>query len=151
MAEGEVRMEKGACVSLPTGQPALRLMPMITDINGFGSVFGGWTMSQMDIAAGTTAMLEAGGKVTTAAAKIDFERPLRVGNLVSFYTQVIARGRTSLRINVEAYAEPGSSPYADGTSASDVSCGYPYRAARAEFVFVAVDDEGRKRELPPVG
>ena len=144
-------MEEDACVSLPAGQPALRVMPMITDINGFGSVFGGWTMSQMDIAAGTTAMREAGGKVTTAAASINFERPLRVGCIVSFYADIVARGRTSLRIRVEAYAEQGSSTYVDGASAPALSCGFPYRAARAEFVFVAVDDEGRKRELPSRG
>lgn len=59
-------------------KPELRLMPMVTDINGFGSVFGGWIMSQMDIAGGNVAMLAAGGKVTTAAANIDFENPIRV-------------------------------------------------------------------------
>ncbi len=137
------------CGSLPPGQPTIRLMPQLTELNGFGSVFGGWTMAQMDIAAGNAAMLVAKGKVTTAAADIDFERPLRVGNIVSFYTSIAARGRTSLKVKVEVYAEQGSAPYVDGAVLGDLGpCGYPYRAATAEFVFVAVDDEGKKRELP---
>ena len=73
-------------------QPELRLMPMVTEINGFGSVFGGCIMSQMDIAGGNAAMLVAGGKVTTAAASITFEHPIRVGNIVSFYAEVVSRG-----------------------------------------------------------
>ncbi len=135
--------------SLPEGQPALRVMPMMADINGFGAVFGGWTMSQLDIAGGSAAMLAAGGKVTTAAASIDFERPLRVGNLVSIYAEVIGRGRSSLKVRVEAFAEQGAATYVDELAGGLVPS-YPYRAASAEFVFVAIDEEGRKRELPPL-
>jgi acyl-CoA thioesterase YciA len=137
------------CLSLPEGQPTIRLMPQLSELNGFGSVFGGWIMAQMDIAAGNAAMLVARGKVTTAAANIEFKRPIRVGNIVSFYTEIVARGRTSLRIKVDVFAEQGSAPYVDGTVLGDPGlCGYPYRAAGAEFVFVAVDDDGRKRSLP---
>jgi len=143
-------MGEEACVSLPSGQPMIRLMPQLTELNGFGAVFGGWTMSQMDIAAGNAAMKEAEGKVTTAAANIDFERPIRVGNIVSFYTEIVSRGRTSLKVKVEVYAEQGSAPYVDGAVDYPGLCGYPYRAATAEFVFVAVDDEGRKRPLPGI-
>jgi acyl-CoA thioesterase YciA len=142
-------MEESACASLPEGQPTIRLMPQLTELNGFGAVFGGWTMAQMDIAAGNAAMRVAQGKVTTAAANIDFERPIRVGNIVSFFTEIVSRGRTSLRVKVEVYAERGSAPYVDGATPESGDCGYPYRAARAEFVFVAIDDEGRKRPLPP--
>jgi acyl-CoA thioesterase YciA len=135
--------------SLPERQPELRLMPMVAEINGFGSVFGGWTMSQMDIAGGSAAMRAAGGKVTTAAASIDFERPIRAGNIVSFYAELLSRGRTSLRVRVEVFVEQGSSTYMDGTVAFPGENSYPFRAASAEFVFVAVNDQGRKRELPP--
>jgi acyl-CoA thioesterase YciA len=149
LLENEVRMEKEACLSLPEGQPTIRLMPQLSELNGFGSVFGGWTMAQMDIAAGNMAMLVARGKVTTAAANIDFERPIRVGNIVSFYTKILSRGRTSLKVRVDVFAEEGASTYVDGAADYPGPCGYPYRAASAEFVFVAVDDEGRKRQLPP--
>jgi len=144
-------MREDSCRELPPGQPTIRLMPQLTELNGFGSVFGGWTMSQMDIAAGNEAMKVAEGKVTTAAANIDFERPIRVGNIVSFYAEVVGRGRTSLKIQVEVYAERGSAPYVDGAAQGDLGpCGYPYRVAKALFVFVAVDDQGKKRLLPGV-
>ena len=142
-------MNEKAESKLPAREPALRLLPMATDINGFGAVFGGWTMGQMDIAAGLAAMRAAGGKVTTAAASIDFERPLRVGNLVSFYAEVTERGRSSLKVKVEAWAEQGAATYADGGAAAESQGTGGYRAASAEFVFVAIDDRGRKRELPP--
>ena len=138
------------CEDLPGFRPTIRVMPQLTELNGFGAVFGGWTMSQMDIAAGNEAMRVALGKVTTAAAHIDFERPIRVGNIVSFYTSVVSRGHTSLKIKVEVLVEQGSAPYVDGVAQGDTGpCGYPYRAAKAEFVFVAIDDEGKKRSLPP--
>jgi acyl-CoA thioesterase YciA len=124
-------------------------MAMVTEINGFGSVFGGWIMSQMDIAGGNAAMFAAGGKVTTAAASIDFEHPIRVGNIVSFYAEVVSRGRTSLKVRVEAFAEQGAAIYMDGAADSVCMNSYPCRAAAADFVFVAVDGQGRKRELPP--
>jgi acyl-CoA thioesterase YciA len=132
----------------PQGEPTLRVMPMAGDINGFGAVFGGWTMGQLDIAAGLAAMQAAGGKVTTAAADIDFERPLRVGNLVSFYAEVVGRGKTSLEVEVEAWAEQGAATYADGEFAAGVGAAAPFRAAAAKFVYVAIDERGRKRELP---
>jgi len=137
------------CGSLPSGQPTIRLMPQLTELNGFGSVFGGWTMSQMDVAAGNAAMLVAKGKVTTAAANIAFMKPLRVGNIVSFYTRITHRGRTSLKVAVEVYAEQGAATYVDGAPGNTGPCGYPYLAATAEFVFVAIDNEGEKRALPP--
>lgn len=136
------------CVSLPEGQPTIRIMPQLTELNGFGAVFGGWTMAQMDIAAGNAAMLVAKGKVTTAAASIDFERPIKVGNIVSLYAEVLSRGRTSLKVKVEAYAEPGSATYADEASTAGDSSPYSYRAASAEFIFVAIDELGHKRALP---
>jgi acyl-CoA thioesterase YciA len=142
-------MRDDSCTELPSGQPTTRVMPQLTELNGFGAVFGGWTMAQMDIAAGNAAMLVAKGKVTTAAASVDFERPIRVGNIVSFYTSIRERGRTSLKVKVEVFAEQGSAPYVDGAVlVSSGPCGYPYRAATAEFVFVAIDDEGKKRALP---
>jgi Acyl-CoA hydrolase len=93
-------------------------------------------------------MKAAGGKVTTAAASIDFERPIKVGNIVSLYAEVLSRGRTSLKVKVEAYAEPGSATYADEASTAGDSSPYSYRAASAEFIFVAIDELGHKRALP---
>ena len=93
---------------LPEGRiPALRVEPMPADTNQHGDVFGGWVMSQVDLAGANTAMRYALSRyiVTRAVSSLSFESPVMVGDVVSFYTEIVKVGRTSLTIKVEVYAE----------------------------------------------
>lgn len=132
-------MSENGGPSLPEGEPILRVWPMPTETNGFGAIFGGWIMSQFDVAAGLVACRASRGRVTTAAAKVEFERPILQGDLVSFYAEAVGRGRTSITVRAEAYAQRDA-----GKGGEEL-----VRAATAELVYVALDAEGRKRELPP--
>ena len=92
---------------LPEGkQPALRVMPMPADANQNGDIFGGWIMAQVDIAGSIPAMRLAKGRVATVAVNsFVFKQPVFVGDLVSFYAEVVRVGRTSITVNVEVYAQ----------------------------------------------
>ena len=93
---------------LPEGRvPALRVEPMPADTNQSGEVFGGWVMSQVDLAGANTAMRYAFSRyiVTRAVSSLTFEAPVLVGDVVSFYTDIIKVGRTSVTVKVEVYAE----------------------------------------------
>ena len=93
---------------LPEGRvPALRVEPMPADTNQSGEVFGGWVMSQVDLAGANTAMRYALSRyiVTRAVSSLTFEAPVLVGDVVSFYTEIIKVGRTSVTVKVEVYAE----------------------------------------------
>ena len=93
---------------LPEGRvPALRVEPMPADTNQSGEVFGGWVMSQVDLAGANTAMRYALSRyiVTRAVSSLTFEAPVLVGDVVSFYTDIIKVGRTSVTVKVEVYAE----------------------------------------------
>ena len=92
--------------SLPDGAPTLRVMPMPTDANIHGDVFGGWIMSQVDIAGAIPATRRAQGRVATISVNaFTFKQPVFVGDLLSFYTEIIKTGRTSITVSVEVYAE----------------------------------------------
>ncbi len=92
--------------SLPDKQPALRIMTMPADLNPAGDIFGGWVMSQVDIAGSTAATKLARGRVATIAVNAFlFKQPISVGDLVSFYTEVVKVGRTSITVDVQVYAE----------------------------------------------
>jgi acyl-CoA thioesterase YciA len=125
---------------LPDEQPALRVMARPADANINGDVFGGWIMAEVDIAGGIAARRRAGGRVTTVAVtSFSFKVPVAVGDVVSFYSRILSCGRTSITVDVEVFAErhdPGSGPRV-------------VRVTEAQLVYVAIDDEGRKRELPP--
>src|SRR3954466_9490866 len=92
---------------LPEGRPAaLRVMPMPADANQNGCIFGGWIMSQVDIAGGAVASRLARGRVATVAVKeVVFKHPVHIGDLVSFYVGVRRIGTTSITVTVEVYAE----------------------------------------------
>lgn len=93
-------------VSLPDKQPALRVMPMPADSNPSGDIFGGWVMAQVDIAGSTAATKLARGRVATIAVNAFlFKQPISVGDLVSFYAEVVKVGRTSITVDVQVYAE----------------------------------------------
>ncbi|MBK1680564.1 acyl-CoA thioesterase [Rhodocyclus tenuis] len=124
-------------VALPDRQPALRVMPLPADVNHHGDVFGGWIMAQVDIAGATVAMQRARGRVATVAVNsFLFKQPVSVGDVVSFYAEVVARGRTSVTVNVEVYAERHPS------SPTTV------KVTEATLTYVALDQHGAKRALP---
>ena len=92
---------------LPAGRsPVLRVVPMPADSNQHGDIFGGWIMSQVDIAGGVTAAIRARGRVATVAVNsFVFKEPVMIGDRVSFYADVIRVGNTSITVNVEVFAE----------------------------------------------
>ena len=93
--------------ALPPGKdPTLRVVPMPADENQAGDIFGGWIMSQVDIAGSVAAVRIARGRVATVAVNsFQFRQPVLVGDLVSFYADVVRVGRTSITVNVEVYAQ----------------------------------------------
>ena len=93
--------------ALPQGkEPTLRVVPMPADENQAGDIFGGWIMSQVDIAGSIAAVRVARGRVATVAVNsFQFKQPVLVGDLVSFYSDVVRVGRTSITVNVEVYAQ----------------------------------------------
>ena len=118
------------------GAPAIRVVAMPADTNPDGDVFGGWLMCQMDLAAGSVATrLAAGRAVTVAADSMTFLRPVKIGDEVSVYATLDRVGRTSMRIDVEAWRRPRHSKAAEKVTA-------------AAFTFVALDDQGLPRALP---
>ena len=124
--------------SLPDGkQPALRVMPMPADANQHGDIFGGWIMSQVDIAGGTVAGRIARGRVATVAVKeFVFKQPVQVGDLLSFYVELGRVGRTSITVTVEVFAERRpTDPHV-------------VKVTEATLTYVAIDAHGRPRPLP---
>src|SRR5690606_4749124 len=97
MAVAEVR---------PTGQLTLRTLAMPADTNAAGDIFGGWVMAQMDLACGMRAAERANGRVVTAAVReMSFSSPMKIGDTLCVYTEVVAIGRTSMTLKVEAWAQ----------------------------------------------
>jgi len=124
--------------SLPEGKQAtLRMVPMPADTNALGNIFGGWIMSQVDIAASIAAIREARGRVVTVAVNsFEFKHPVFVGDVVSFYADVAAVGRTSLTVVVECFSER----LVQGEHKV-------VRVTKATLTFVAVDENGRPRPV----
>ncbi len=116
---------------------AIRAIAMPADTNPAGDIFGGWLMSQMDLAAGNVAARRARGRCATVAVDaMTFLSPVHVGDEVSVYAEIEATGRTSMRLKVEAYRRQR-----DGDAEIKVTA--------AMFTFVAIDGDGRPRPLPP--
>ena len=131
-------MRPAAATTLPPGEPAIRTIAMPADTNPAGDIFGGWLMGQMDLAAGNVAARRARGRCATVAVDaIVFHGPVKVGDEVSLFAGLVATGRTSLRLHVEAWRRKR-----DGDEHLLVT--------EATFTFVALDDEGRPRPLPPL-
>lgn len=93
--------------TLPSGKEVtLRVVPMPANANQSGDIFGGWIMAQVDIAGSIPAVRLAKGRVATVAVNsFQFKQPVLVGDVVSFYAEVIRVGRTSITVNVEVYAQ----------------------------------------------
>jgi acyl-CoA thioesterase YciA len=123
---------------LPEGKiPALRVMPMPADANQNGDIFGGWIMAQVDIAGGTMAGRTARGRVATVAVKeFVFKQPVQVGDLLSFYVDLVRVGHTSITVNVEVYAE---------RRPSDPEV---VKVTEATVTSFAIDRDGRPRPVP---
>lgn len=117
------------------GEPILRVVPRPGDINSNGHIFGGWVLSQMDIAAGIVAAREASGPVATVAIEaMKFITPILLHDIISVYAQVERVGRTSVAIRIEVVASRGR-----GSSHVKVTEGL--------FTFVALDENARPRPV----
>jgi len=124
-------------VSLPDKDPTLRVVPVPADANYHGDIFGGWIMSQVDIAGSIPASRRARGRIATVAVNsFVFKQPVMIGDLVSFYAEVTNVGRTSITVSVEVYAQ---------RNPTDVVC---VKVTEASLTYVATGADRRPRELP---
>jgi len=119
--------------------PIIRTAPQPRDVNNNGDIFGGWVLSQMDIAGGVVAARRAKGRVVTVAVEaMTFHQPIKVGDMVSIYGEIMKVGRTSMHIKLTTVVvrklDPEEIKVTEGT-----------------YIFVAIDDEGRPREVPSEG
>lgn len=120
--------------------PVIRVLPMPHDTNAAGDIFGGWLMSQVDIAGSIIALRRAGGRVVTVAVnEFVFIKPIYVGDLVSLYAEIVKIGTTSIQVEVTAFAERGR--YAGSSE----------RVAQARLTYVAIDQDRKPRPInkPP--
>jgi acyl-CoA thioesterase YciA len=123
---------------LPDREPTLRVVPMPSDANYVGDIFGGWIMSQVDIAGSIPALRRANGRVATVAVNsFTFRQPVLVGDLVSFYAKVLRVGNTSITVDVEVYAQ---------RRRLKEEC---VKVTEAVLTYVAVDDNRKPRPVPP--
>ena len=122
---------------LPRGrEPVLRVVPMPADANPTGDIFGGWIMSQVDIAGSIPALRVARGRIATVAVNsFVFKQPVLIGDLVSFYAKVIRVGRTSITVDVEVFAQRG------------VPEEVTVKVTEATLTYVAVDNNRKPRPI----
>ena len=119
----------------PTGQPAIRVTTMPADANPYGDIFGGWLMSQMDMAAGLVASRHSHGRAVTIAVEgMKFHAPVAVGDEVSVFAELVKVGRTSMTIDVAAWRRARH---------AEESC----LVTQAQFVFVAIDETRKPRPV----
>jgi acyl-CoA thioesterase YciA len=124
-------------VPSPTGEPVIRTIAMPADTNPAGDIFGGWLMAQMDLAAGNAAARRARGRCATVAVEgMVFHSPVFVGDEVSLFADIQHVGRTSMKIQVEAWRRSR-----DGDDM--------FKVTEATFTFVAIDEDRRPRTVPP--
>lgn len=122
---------------IPQGDLALQITALPRETNGFGDIFGGWLVAQMDLAGTAMASKIAGGRVATVAIdRMAFLVPVAVGSQLSFYTQALDSGRSSIQLMIEVWSD-------------DPASGDWRKVTEAVLVFVAIDGSGRTRPLPP--
>jgi acyl-CoA thioesterase YciA len=125
-------------VSLPADEElVMKVIPMPADCNANGDIFGGWVMAQVDLAGSVIPARYTQGRMATVAVKeFVFKQPVRVGDILSFFSKVIRVGRTSITVEVSVYAETyrNQGKYAKVTEAT--------------VTYVAIDDNGKPREIP---
>ena len=120
-------------------EPVLRVVPMPADANQHGDIFGGWIMAQVDIAAGVLAARHARGRVVTVAVnEFQFKQPVFIGDVLSFYCEIVRVGTTSITVNVEVYAQ---------RNPSDVET---VKVTEATLTYVAIGPDRRPRPVPPL-
>jgi acyl-CoA thioesterase YciA len=123
---------------LPTDEElVMKVIPMPADCNANGDIFGGWVMAQVDLAGSVIPARYTQGRMATVAVKeFVFKQPVRVGDILSFFSKVIRIGRTSITVEVSVYAETYR---AQGKYA---------KVTEATVTYVAIDDSGKPREIP---
>lgn len=122
----------------PRGALTVRISAMPADTNANGDIFGGWVLSRMDQAGGIAGVERARGRVVTIAVDaMTFIRPVWVGDVLEVYTEVESIGRTSMKVHVEAWARRFKTHIHE-------------KVTDANFTFVAIDDNGRPRPIPPL-
>ena len=127
----------------PRGSLLLRTLAMPADTNANGDIFGGWIMSQMDIAGGILAKELAHGRTATVAVKgMKFLKPVKIGDVVCCYGEVQNIGNTSITIHLDVWVRPALREIEDPTQR--------FKVTEADFIFVAIDDQGRKRAVPKI-
>jgi acyl-CoA thioesterase YciA len=123
---------------LPAREPVLRVLPMPADVNQHGDIFGGWIMSQVDIAGGVIAARRARGRVATVAVNsFTFKQPVMVGDLVTFFADITRVGRTSITVDVEVFAQRNPDDLVT------------VKVTEASLTYVAVGADRRPRDVPP--
>ncbi|CAN5889347.1 hotdog domain-containing protein [soil metagenome] len=123
----------------PAGELTIRTIAMPADSNSAGDIFGGWVLSQMDLAGGITAGARAHGRVATVAIdRMKFLRPVGVGDVLCVYSSIDRVGRTSISVRLEAWALRSR----DGNRE---------KVTEGLFTFVALESDGRPRQVPPDG
>ena len=125
---------------LPEGkEPVLRVMPMPADANQHGDIFGGWIMSQVGIAGSVLAARRARGRVATVAVNsFQFKQPVSIGDLLSFYGDIVRVGNTSITVNVEVYAQ---------RNPTDIET---VKVTEATLTYVATGPDRKPRQVPPL-
>ena len=131
-------MEPEKTTEQPQGELTVRLIAMPSDTNANGDIFGGWVLSQMDQAGGIAAVERSQGRVVTIAVEaMTFIRPVKVGDVLCVYTAIDHVGRTSMKVHIEAWARRFRGHIRE-------------KVTDATFTFVAVDENGRPRPVPPL-
>lgn len=131
-------MDEQSKVQLPEHRaPTLRVVPMPADANQHGDIFGGWIMAQVDLAGGVVASQRSRGRVATLAVNsFLFKHPVFIGDVLSFYAEIVRVGSTSMTINVEVYAQ---------RNPADIEV---VKVTEATLTFVATGADGRPRPVP---
>ena len=125
-------------VQLPTDQElVLKVIPMPADCNANGDIFGGWVMAHVDLAGSVIPARYTKGRMATVAVKeFIFKQPVRVGDILSFFSKVSHIGRTSITVKVEVFSERYQTQ------------GQYAKVTEATVTYVAIDDNGKPREIP---
>ena len=126
-----------AGIQLPTDEAlVLKVIPMPADCNANGDIFGGWVMAQVDLAGSVLPARYSQGRMATVAVnEFIFKQPVRVGDILSFFSKVSRIGRTSITVKVEVYAERFTAQ------------GQYIKVTEATLTYVAIDDNGKPREI----
>ena len=124
-------------VAIQQKEPFLKVIPMPADCNANGDIFGGWVMAQVDLAGSVIPARYTQGRMATVAVnEFIFKQPVRIGDILSFFSSLTRIGRTSITVKVEVYAERYHAQ------------GQYIKVTEASLTYVAIDDNGKPREVP---